>query len=550
MLTLAFNYQMILYELEQEYTHAPGNSLKELEHEWGQINHFQSWCAQHLAMDNGAAIMCSKFAGVGGILLNLFRSRLDLIQWRETGLAGARKAALIEDQIGHLTYLSFLHFTNNNSDAAMALLDEAIDLAEKNKYSKGSAVALQHRGMFYAQMGRSAEAIEMLFKSIAVFEELGDNQAKAKSLSALASCYSRQNDPQKAVDTYKQAIEIDGEPSAVGTYQCNISGDLMKLERFSEAYDYLEEAEKKAEALSDSTLKGLVYSHFAQWHIAQKDAELRGKAWLYYEDALTAFRKKGERYHELQVMSVLESMYTQVLNTQSEPLSYEQQSTAMRKLIELYFAQGKYSDNLPICNRLLELAKANHNLQDQLEASIWLGHTALFLKYYDQAIQAHLKGLTVLTEIRQQEAQETNLKAEGELQLSLGQAYRQSDNSHEAIQCYERAEKIADALYNFDMRYRARGNRGLLYADTDRNTDAISLLTEVVDYYKSSSDHRLLGHAQFNLAYAFYRKGNMEEAKLRGAEALRDLTIINDSHIDEVKNQIESWTQKSIEAST
>ena len=321
----------------------------------------------------------------------------------------------------------------------------------------------------------------------------------------------------------------------------------MKLHRFSEAYDCLEKAEKIAEELSDFTLRGLVCTHFAQWHVAQKDAELRSKAWRYYDDALIAFRKKGERCHELQIMNILESMYTQVLNAQSEQQSYEQQSTVLRKLIELLFAQGKYSDNLLICNRLFDLAKANQNYPDQLEATIWLGHTALYLKQYDQAIQAHLKGVALLTEIRKQEKQEINLKAEGELQLSLGQAYRHSSNPHEAILCFERAEKIAEALHNFDMRYRALGNRGLMYADTGLYNDAIALLTEVIEYYKRINNHRLLGHAQFNLAYTFYRKGNLEEAKSQGTEALRYLTIINDSHLDEVKNQIESWKEKAIE---
>ncbi|MCG8342717.1 MAG: tetratricopeptide repeat protein [Chlorobiales bacterium] len=86
-----------------------------------------------------------------------------------------------------------------------------------------------------------------------------------------------------------------------------------------------------------------------------------------------------------------------------------------------------------------------------------------------------------------------------------------------------------------------------MYADTGPYNDAIALLTEVIEYYKRINNHRLLGHAQFNLAYTFYRKGNLQEAKSQGAEALRYLTIINDSHLDEVKNQIESWKEKAIE---
>ncbi|MFZ2633542.1 MAG: tetratricopeptide repeat protein [Desulfosalsimonadaceae bacterium] len=177
-----------------------------------------------------------------------------------------------------------------------------------------------------------------------------------------------------------------------------------------------------------------------------------------------------------------------------------------------------------------------------------MGHTALQLKQYDQAIQAHAKAIAVLQEIRVQDGQDENLEAEGELRLSLGQAYRHSDQAHEAIQCYERAEKIAEALHNPEMKYRAVGNRGLIYADTGHYSESITLLTGTLEYYKRINDHRLLGHAQFNLAYAHYRKGDLVKAKAIGAEALRYLTMINDSYKEEVKRQIDTWEKKPIES--
>lgn len=550
MLSWAFAYQMLLHDLEQKFQSKERKSsevLNELKREWGQISHVQRWCIQHLDNDDGAAMMCSKFAGVGGNLLDHFLSRLDLIRLREVGLAGARKTKLVEDQIGHLTYLSYAHFVNDNANKAIELLDEAIEIGRKQKDSKGYATALQHRGMFYARMGREKEAIEVLNDSLFTFEKLGDDQAKAKSVSTLAVCYSRLNDPQKSIDLYNQAIEIESNRSAVGTYLCNMASDLMKLQRFSEARDCLTKAEKTASELSNRTLLGLVYALLGQWHAAQKDAELRSKAWRYYEDALTNFRKKGERYHELKIMRVLESLYTQILNNQPEQLNYEQQSTAFRNLVRLLFAQGKHNDNLQICKRLLALAEANENLPDQLEAAISLGHTSLQLKQYEKAIQAHKKAIVVLQKIRRQDGQDVNLKAEGEIQLSLGQAYRHNDQPREAIQCYKRAEKIAETLHNSEMKYRALGNRGLLYADLGRHSDSIAFLTETFEYYEQINDHRLLGHAQFNLAYAYFRRGDLVEAKTRGLEALRYLVMINDSYTAEVKRQIESWEKKSIE---
>lgn len=546
MLTWAFEFQMILHELDQEYQSCEGNSsevLKELEREWGQISHFQNWCVQQLETDDGAAIMCSKLAGVGGNLLNQFQSlsQLDLIRWREAGLAGARKMKLIEDQIGHLTYLSYAHFTNNNVTKALELIEEAIVIGQQQKDSIGYATALQHRGMFFTQMERETEALELLNESLSIFEKLGEDNARAKCFSALATCYSRLKEHQKAIDLNNKAIEIEDTQSAVGTYLCNMSGDLMKLHQFPEAMNCLLKAEQIAYKLSDLTLKGLVFAHFGQWYSAQKDAELRSKTWNYYEDALTIFRKKGERYHELQIIKILESLYSQVLNSQQGQLSYDQQSAALRKLIQLSYAQSNFTNNHIHCNRLLDLAEAQKNLPDQLEALISIGQTATQLKKYDQAILSHTKAIKVLQKIREHDGQDVNLKAEGELYISLGQAYRHSDQPDKAIQCYEKAEKIAEILHKPGMKYRAKGNLGLIYADTGNYSDAVALLNRTIEYYDREKDYRLLGHAQFNLAYTFYRKGDALEAQAQGADALRFLLMINDSHVEEVKRQIESW---------
>ena len=544
MLTWAFEYQIIIHELEQEFLAGDKSALKELTDEWGQISHFQCWCVDNLSHDDGAAVLCSKFAGVGGNLLDLFLSRLDVINWREAGLAGARKVNLFEDQIGHLTYLAYAHFTNNNINKAMDLIEQAIELGRQNKNTKEYTAALTHLGMFYSQMARETEAIEVLNESLAVCEKLNDDQAKVSVLATLALCHSHLNQPHKAIDLYGQVIEIynkTDERSAVGTTLCNMAGDLITLQRFTEAKECLFEAEEIANKLSNDTLLGLIYTQLGRWHSVQEDPKLRINVWNYYETALIFFRRKGDRIHELKVMRGLESLYHQVLNNSSEHLNYDHQSTALRKLIPLLSDQQKYQETLANCRRLLQLAKENQNLPDQLEASISLGHTALYLKQYDNAIQAHSKAMEILQKIREQDGPNINRKAEGELLLSLGQAYRHSNKPENAVECYQYTEKIAEALRKEGMKFRAMGNRGLIYADIGRYDEAISILSDALEYYEKINDHRLLGHARFNLAYAHYRKKDLSTAKALGIEALRYLTMINDPYMQEVKQQMETW---------
>lgn len=156
MLRWAFRCQSLLHKMEQEF-HASGGdpkALRDLRATWSQISDKQRWCVEHSDTDVRAAIMCSKLAGVGGSLLDLHLSRFDLIRWREAGLAGARKANLVEDEIGHLTYLSYLYFVNNNPERALELIDEAIKLTTREGNLVGKAAALQTQGMFFARMGR------------------------------------------------------------------------------------------------------------------------------------------------------------------------------------------------------------------------------------------------------------------------------------------------------------------------------------------------------------------------------------------------------------
>lgn len=507
----------------------------------GQLLHYQRMCADHLINDERAAVLCSKFAGVAGHLLDRKLSRLDLIRWREEGLEGARRAKLLEDQVGHLTYLSFAHFSNNNSAKALELLDEARKLTQQLEDPRGSATVLQHQGMFYGQLGKVEDAITALTESLRVFEQLGAPQLNSKSLSALATCYSNKDDAEKAVELYEQAVELERDRSTIGTYLTNMSGDLMKLGRFPEALQCLRKAEVISRATSDDTLSGLVAMQFGQWHSMQRDLKLRDKTWAYYEKALNFFLRKGDRYYERKVSERLVLLYSQALNSYSENWNYDQVSYALRKLIPLYMNLDKFEEAMQACDSLFEEAELNENNSDQLEALVSLGHTLLQMKLYGRAIEKHIKAIEVMKKIRRMDGEESNLKAEAELQLSLGQAFRHSGQPEKAIQCYDRAEEISKQLRNKDIEYRAIGNQGLVCADQSRFARAIGLLTDAFTYYKEINDQRLAGHAKFNLAYVYHRSGEPEKAQEIGADALRTLTIINDSQIEEVKRQLKSW---------
>lgn len=560
MLAWAAAFQMRIDNLERQFRSGSDDSLRALEalrRDWGQISKCLRWCLDHLETDSGAAIMCSKLAGVGGQLLDHHLSRLELIRLREVALRSARKMSLFEDRMAHLTYLAYAHFMNSNSAKALELLDEAIELGRREKNLPGYATALQHRGMFYSTMGREKEAIEALEEALSGFERLHDQHGSSGVIVALAHCHSRLKKPAKAIELYRRALSIEKSRSGTGTILCNMSGELTALEQFQEARACLLRSEKIAKDLSGEpssresqghslpdVLEGLVEAQFGLWHVAQSDPDLRIKAWAHFESALTIFQKRGDRYHEANVLGILESLYRQVVDGKTTPVTDAQKSQALRRLMQILLAKEEYGEFLDFGVRLVDLAESTQDLPDQLEATISLTYAAVQLHRYEEAIAVGLKAQTIMGKIRERDDPNVNLKAETDLLLTLGNAYRHHNQPADAIQCYERVERICrefEREWREETDYRAKGNRALVLADTGRCDEAIALLTEIAAFYEGRNDLRLFGHAQFNVAYAHFRRGDLEEAKVLGAEALRHLLMINDSHIEDVKRQIDSW---------
>ena len=87
---VAFVYQNLLGDLGELFLQGPEHAEQArcaFEQEWPQIRHQWKWCAAHAAEDNAAAKLCSLFAGIAGHLLEHQLSRIELVTWREAGLA-------------------------------------------------------------------------------------------------------------------------------------------------------------------------------------------------------------------------------------------------------------------------------------------------------------------------------------------------------------------------------------------------------------------------------------------------------------------------------
>ena len=119
------------------------------------------------------------------------------------------------------------------------------------------AEEINHKSFIYSgylQLGNAlrmagdiTSAINAYFKSLSVAREVGDEENEGHSLMTIADTYSSIEDRENAIAYYKNAIELIRKTQgnlSFGIVLFNLGDELIKLEQYDEASEYLDQAEE------------------------------------------------------------------------------------------------------------------------------------------------------------------------------------------------------------------------------------------------------------------------------------------------------------------
>ncbi len=565
-LRLGYELQNRIYNIEREAAdgNLPGEEAKkQLQDEWEHVLGVCAWCLEQPETDWHAAVLLSKLMGVAGHLVFVFQPVSEQIFWREKAYHAARRAELARDELGHGSQLAYLHFATGNLNLAHELLDVLLSRNEALVESIGDAklngqntlvrspgerqqiraALLSHRGMFYAAHELHKNALPVLSEASNIYREQGDLDALSICLNTLAVAQAGFSNHEEAVKTLDEAIALSG-TSISATAYINRGSYLLSLGRREEAWDSIKQGEKLAFTAGDRNSMALAAVQFGFWFAGHPDADKRAKTVEYLSDALNYYRSTGDRRQRDKVLNALESLFISV--THNTEANAAQVAEAWRRLSAVREELGDLAGEAEAVRNYL--ACTPDDLEAQLEGLIRNGHVCVKLQLHQDAVQAHTRALDVLARIRAASNKHKYVKAECELLLSLGQAHRHLGETEAALSNYERAKSLALASHDQEAEWRAEGNFGLLYVDKGAFEQAISSLEKVVKHYdkpQSGQEEdrlRLLGHARFNLAYACYKKGDIDRAKIESAGALHLLRLINDTAgVAQIEKQLGEW---------
>jgi tetratricopeptide (TPR) repeat protein len=560
-LKLGFAIQSYLYKLgneEQKQVYPLSTIQSNLDTLWPQLIHVGNWCEQNYTKDIRAAILLSKLIGVAGPLIHQYLSVQEQIRWREAAYRAANTAKLANDELGHGLQVAYLHFELGNIERANELLSElekrnaelvespgdakllgqpSFVRSDKERKSVEGAI-LSHRGAFLAAFDHSSEAVPYLEKAISLFREIGEKGALAHCLNTLAVAQAGLDKHAVAVKTLDEAISYGGTAVAL----INRGSYLAHLDRRDEALKSIKDGQRLATDSNDKSAMGLAYAQLGFWYANDSDPEKRTQSYQHLNEALEICHQTGELRQKNKILKMLEQMFLSVSENASS--TSEQKAEAWRRLAETREELGDLDGEGGATLNLLE--SAPEDLPAQLEGQIRLGHVRVRQKRYQDAVAEHEKALSVLEKIGRLGNPQEYQPAEMELCNSIGQAYRHLNEADKAWDYYTRLLDLANTRNDTGRQWIAQGNLALLLADRGDCTKAISELKGVIEHYEKDVNNndrlRLLAHAQFNLAYAMYKAGQLDEALALADNAKRLLALINDPEgIRLIEEQVLGW---------
>lgn len=528
--------------------------IGEIKAEWPHIERLQKWCVDHSAEDHAAARLVSNLTCVGWEFWMVLIPVESQIIWLEQALhANARCAAkagdgtLATEKTALLHYLAAANLSINNLDRAKDYAEQASETAKSAGAPEFMGAAGQMLGQVYLDQGQDEKAVEAFTKAIDVYETQGNNRIGA-IYNSLGQAYSHGKNYEKAIESYDKALqncEQVRSKSLESTVLTNKGNALLNLKRYEAAGVCVDAALEIARDIDDKGAEGiacglkLVVQGYQSPHTPPTTND--------FDNVLKTLEASGNmRYHK-NFLHIFLRFYEGLIDNQEQTLAPKDLYFILHKLSNIYNRLVDFDAALKTNRRLLETAEKAGDRYYAFIARGNMGSVHVRREAYQEAVDLLEKAVQAVPELADQpnQANPDEIKRNHAVLLhNLGIAYRHLNVPEKAESCHEQVVAIAKALEDDDLEMTAKENIGLIKTDLKDYDRSIRCHNQCLDHYLTNGDYRIAAICQFNIAYAYGEKGDVETAIAFGEKALERMRQLNDPHIERVEKQLEKWRGK------
>lgn len=291
---------------------------------------------------------------------------------------------------------------------------QALALADRMGFKKGSAESRLTIGTSYLVRGRYAEALEFYDESLRICDEIGDQRSAASCYSNIGLIHRNRGDHEQALAWHLKALRIKEElgdrPGIARAYN-NIGIIYDERSDYSHALDYYHRALQLFEDLGDRQGVALSYNNIGIVLEAQRD---RARALDYYHRSLRAKDEIGDR--------------------KGVASSYMNIGT-------LYEDQEDYERALDYCLKATAIFEELGDRRGVADSHNHIGHIHTRLGRLDSALHHLEEGLALAQEIGTRDCEATSYEYLSELHEARG-------DSEQALACHRRYSELRERVFS------------------------------------------------------------------------------------------------------
>ncbi len=292
-------------------------------------------------------------------ILSAIYLTMPIASWA-AGIANpAIPSASTRSQADELVQTGIQQFRAKQFDVAIASWQQALNLYQQQKNSKGEITVLETLAEASKMLGKYEQAIAHSERLLTLAQHLGDRQIEATALGNLGNSYRVIGNYAKALEVQNQGLAIRKElndQQGEGQVLASLGNIHYDLGNYSIAIDFYQRSLKIAKAVGNAN--GIIFLLNSLGAIAGTQEEYP-QAIKYYQQSLDSAKKIGLR---------------------------EAEGNALNNIGSSYHVQRKYTEAIAYYEQALTVAKELKNPRLEGAAIGGLGLAYVFLEEYDKAI--------------------------------------------------------------------------------------------------------------------------------------------------------------------
>lgn len=305
-------------------------------------------------------------------------------------------------------------------------------------------------------------------------------------LNVLGSLYRQSGKPQKALEEYNQALDLEqgaGNQSAAALTQTNIARVYIDLGQEQKALDLLNQSLQAWRSLGNQRGEALAlaYTGMAYSNLAQEDKALEA-----LNRALPIFRQNSARMGEAMTLDSLGKVYCD-MSQGAQALDFLSQSLSIwRELAE------RGGEALTLNN---------------------MGRTYADMGQQQKSIEAYTQALGLWRALGHRQGEASTLN-------NLGRVYNELGQPQRALELYTQALPIWREVGNLSGQALALNDTGRTHADLGQLKQALDDYAQALALWRQAGNRRGEATTLSNLGRAWFQLGNMQKALETDNQAL------------------------------